>query len=278
MRKLFLFLIPLLFALFVFLGFQLYFTRILGKGALQVTSTPISSVYINGKLVGKTPLCKCDPQDMLSIGTHTIRLVPTDAGLPVFEDKISIGRSVLTVVDRTFGEGATSEGSVITLTPIDSKSSSHILVMTTPDKSEIFLDSTSVGYSPYLSKTVTESDHEIKLVKEGYREKIVRIRAVKGYKLTTSVTLGVDLAAPMPTPTHAPSASPSAAVKPKITILQTPTGFLRVRGSPSVSGVEVARVTPGESFELIEEQEGWFLIQLPEDKEGWVSSQYSSKQ
>lgn len=275
MRKLFLFLIPLLFALLVFLGFQLYFTRILGKGALQVTSTPISSVYINGKLVGKTPLCKCDPQDMLPIGAHTIRLVSTDAGLPVFEDKISIGKSVLTVVDRTFGEGATSEGSVIMLTPIESKSSSQLLVMTTPDKAEIFLDSTSVGYSPYLSKTITESDHEIKLAKDGYREKVVRIRTVKGYKLTTYVALGVDLAASILTPT--PSASPSARAKPKVTILQTPTGFLRVRGSPSVNSAEVARVTPGESFDLIEEQEGWFLIQLPEEKEGWVSSQYASK-
>lgn len=277
MRKALLILIPLLFAILLFLAVQFYLSRNAGKGALQVTATPQATVYLNGKSIGKTPLCKCEVQDMLAVGDYTLRVVPIQTELPALQEKITIGKSVLTVVDRTFGQGTTSEGSIITLSPNDDKKAASLLLVSTPDKVAVTIDNSDVGTTPLLLKNVTESDHEIKVTKSGYREKTVRIRTIKGYKLTASITLGIDVndIIATPTPTASPSATPS--LTNKVTILQTPTGFLRVRASASTSGAEIGRLSPGEIVDFVSEDEGWYEIKLSTGKTGWISAQYAAK-
>ena len=66
--------------------------------------------------------------------------------------------------------------------------------------------------------------------------------------------------------------------KPRVQILSTPTGFLRVRQDSSVAGLEIAQVKPGESYELIDEKTGWFEIKLTDGKLGWISSSYAKKE
>lgn len=63
----------------------------------------------------------------------------------------------------------------------------------------------------------------------------------------------------------------------QIEVTATPTGFLRVRQTPSTGGVEITRVSPGEKFALLEERSGWYKIKLSDGKEGWVSAQYAKK-
>ena len=156
--------------------------------------------------------------------------------LEPFEEKITIAPSVLTVVDRTFGPGSSSQGSVISLTPISDKKDAQVLVVSFPDKSQVFLDSNPSGASPLLLKGLTVSDHEIKITKDGYKDKILKIRTVSGYKLEALVFLGVNLATA--TSSAIPSPSPSIISTPaatlKILILDTPTGFLRVRADSSL--------------------------------------------
>lgn len=278
MKKLLLFVLPLVLAGAVFLGFQYLQSKNAGKGALQVTSHPDSKVYLNGLEIGKTPLCKCLVAEMIPTGDYTIRIVPQDGNFPPFEEKIPIGKGVLTVVDRTFNEGASSEGSIITLTPLDNKKSLELLVMSFPQKADVYIDNNPSGASPFLLRNITESDHEIQLSKTGYRDKSVRIRTVQGYKLTAKVYLGINPNLAVPTPTETvttPSTTPEAI---KITILQTPTGFLRVRENASVGSVEIGRVIPGDNLELVSEQEGWFQIKLSDGSIGWISSQYAQKQ
>lgn len=55
-------------------------------------------------------------------------------------------------------------------------------------------------------------------------------------------------------------------------VSDTPTGWLRVRSSPS--GSEIAKVYPGEEYEVIEKEAQWVQIKLNEEKMGWVSSQF----
>jgi hypothetical protein len=268
----------------IFILIVYLFNQDSGKGALQVTSNPKSKVYLDGKLIGETPLCKCDAKQTIPVGTHTIRLIPNTGNFLSFEDKITISSSVLTVVDRNFGEGAFSSGSIISLTPINDKKDAQLSVVTFPDKTLLTLDNTQSpsGVSPLLLKNLTESDHELKIAKEGYLDKVLRIRAVNGYRLEAIITLSVlpDTssgsafleASQTPTPTVV--ASPSA----QITVLSTPTGFLRVREDASISSVEIGRVNPGEKYEFVEEKTGWYKIKLTDGKVGWVSSQYSTKQ
>lgn len=244
----------------------------LGKGALQVTSEPVSRVYLNGKLIGQTPLCRCEFKDMLDVGNYNIRIVPTEGNFPPFEQKIPISAKVLTVVDRAFESGGESSGSVITLSKLSDKKDIALSVLSFPPQAKVILDSGDLGLTPLKTSNITESDHEIKLTKNGYKDKLIRIRTIKGYQLNAIVFLGVNPASASPSATSVPTPTVT-----KILILDTPTGFLRVRSEPSLNGTEVGRVLPGENYDLLDEQVGWFKIKLKDESSGWVSSQYSQK-
>lgn len=63
-----------------------------------------------------------------------------------------------------------------------------------------------------------------------------------------------------------------------VVILDTPTGWLRVRSGPGTTFVEVAKVNPGEKYEFLEESSGWYKIQFKGGKEGWVVGTYVKKE
>ena len=70
-----------------------------------------------------------------------------------------------------------------------------------------------------------------------------------------------------------------------VEILSTPTNFLRVREEASTQSDEIARVTPGKKYVLLEEDEesDWVKIEYEEAteyeeaKSGWVSGEYVKK-
>src|SRR5579872_6706656 len=160
------FIISFILALGLFLGIQYYLNIRSEKGALQVTSSPTSKVYLNDQYLGQTPLCKCQVSDMVAPGDYTIRLVPTNSSLEEFQEKITISQGVLTVVDRKFGNDGQSEGSIISLTPLDDKTKSQLLVVSFPQGATVLLDDQNIGTTPLLSDNPTESDHDLKVDKE----------------------------------------------------------------------------------------------------------------
>ncbi len=278
MKKFLFLLIPLILAVVVFSVITIILNRSSGKGALQVTSTPASKVYLNDKLIGTTPLCRCELPDMLESGNYTAKLIPTEGDFKPFEEKISINKSTLTVVDRTFDNSASSQGSVISLSPLTGKKEIEILVISFPDKGNVFLDNNLVGSSPLLLKNVTESDHDLKISRDGYKSKSVRIRTALGYKLTSLVYLGIkELTISSQSAQNVASSSAVPTVK-KAVILNTPTGFLRVRDDFSLAGAEIGRVSPGETFDIIDEKNGWFKIKLKDGTQGWISADYATLQ
>ena len=58
-----------------------------------------------------------------------------------------------------------------------------------------------------------------------------------------------------------------------VVILDTPTGWLRVRNTPD--GAEVSKVNVGETLELLGVESGWYRIKLADDSSGWISKEYS---
>lgn len=58
------------------------------------------------------------------------------------------------------------------------------------------------------------------------------------------------------------------------TILETGTGWLRVRAAASTGGAEVTTVNVGDKFAVLEEGIGWVKIKVDTDTEGWVSDTY----
>jgi hypothetical protein len=282
LRKIILLLLPIVLAVGVFfLVIFILSVTSTKKGALQVTSVPPSNVYLNNTFIGKTPLCKCEGDTMLPIGDYTIKLVPLAGNLSAYEDKISVNTSVLTVVDRTFGDVGKSSGSIISLVPSSNPSSAQLSVVAIPYQAGVSLDNNSIGTSPLLIKSITDSDHEVTVTKEGYAAKTIRIHGVIGYTLKAFVTLAADALSNLDTSSTsgqtAPAATSSGSTSPQVVILQTPTGFLRVRNSPSLGGSEIFQVHPDETYPLLDEQTGWYEIQLKNGQKGWISAQYAKK-
>ena len=69
-----------------------------------------------------------------------------------------------------------------------------------------------------LTNNPTESDHDLKVSKDGYNEKEIRIRTPLGYKLTVAAYLSTD-----PTGLSVPTASSDASVTPSPSNNPTPT-------------------------------------------------------
>lgn len=63
-----------------------------------------------------------------------------------------------------------------------------------------------------------------------------------------------------------------------ISIKETETGWLRVRGGAGTSYQEITRVYPGETYLLLEESSGWYKIKLDEEREGWIAGRYATKE
>jgi hypothetical protein len=241
-----------------------------------VTSVPESRVYLEGKLVGTTKFCTCEASQMLTPGDYALKLIPLEGNFRPFEQKITISKSTLTAVDKTFADNGSGEGSIISLSSLNNKKDVEILVVSLPDKANIFLDSNPVGTTPLLLKQISESDHDLRLTRDGYKDKSIRIKTALGFKLSSLVFLGVkpDLSASSAASIVTfPVATSSASVL----ILDTQMNFLRVRESSSVNSLEIARVKPGESYKLISEKDNWFEIKLADNKVGWISSSYAVK-
>lgn len=70
----------------------------------------------------------------------------------------------------------------------------------------------------------------------------------------------------------------------RVLIIKTPTGWLNARTGPGVVYKQVTRVYPNEEYQLLEESNGWYKINIPsQEPEGgsgeaiqaWITSQYA---
>ncbi len=60
----------------------------------------------------------------------------------------------------------------------------------------------------------------------------------------------------------------------QVKIKATPTGWLRVRDAANLNGAELTRVNVGDTYTVLEENQGWSKIKVSETVSGWVSSDY----
>ena len=217
---------------------------------------------------------------MIQVGTYSIKLIPQDTNFNPYEEKIDINKSTLTVVDRSFSKSG-NFGSIVTLSKLSDKKDIEILVESSPQKANVFLDNNPVGTTALLLKNVGEGSHDLRVTKVGFKDKFVKVSTTPGYRITSKFSLGVsDLAEETATEsgkTASSSASADLALK-QVSILDTPTGFLRVRDGNSIGSLEIGRVNPGETYEILNEKNGWYEIQFDDEKKGWISSQYAKKE
>lgn len=272
------------------------------KSGLQVTSTPQATVYLDGNSLGLTPVL----EETLKPGEYTIKLVPSDTTIQPWEAKITLQNGVLTVIDRKLSAiPDQSSGYILSFEKLNNKKGVQLAVTTLPDSVTVSVDGKPEGFTPVSLDTVDEGDHTILLSSPGFEDKLVRARAVKGFRLTITSQLAKKAAPPVeaspsaeatpssvldlltptpskkitPTPTKkATTATPSATIaKPYVEIQDTPTGFLRVREQPSSGSPELAQVAPGERFPYLNETtNGWHKLEYVAGKVGYVSGQYAT--
>lgn len=238
-------------------GFILYYFVNTRPAGILVESNPASTVYIDGREVGVTPY-----EAQFSKKEVILKLV---ANGEEFETKIKLSQGVKTIVRRNFTEDGQS-GQIISF---EKGGGAAISIISDPTSAQVSLDGRVRGFAPILMSKVTEGEHQLTLTADGFEESSFRVKALNGYKLVAVVKL-----AKLPEKTQTEEPKDEQMVE----ILQTPTGFLRVREKPISASNEVGRVNPGEKYKLIstDEQTKWYEIEIGEGEVGWISPQYAT--
>lgn len=302
MRRKILFLVILLIVVGGILGLM----RLVGfggqkEGELRVDSQPAVSIFLDNKHIGRSPY-----KDKVQAAQYTIKLVPestVDASAS-WQGKITVGGNLLTYVSSTLSDSElTSAVDVLWLEKISSKVS-EVSVTTNPDGATILIDNETKGVTPLVISDVTPGDHTLTVNSPGFVSRTLKVKTTAGYRLIASIKLALS-GEPVPTPTQEATPSPtltgkvtptpspkgsptptktatqSATIKdpakPFVVILDTPTGFLRVRAQASISSQEVGRVNPGEKYHIEDEENSWYQIIYEGSSEGWISGQYAQK-
>ena len=235
---------------------------------VYIETNPVSKVYINGEERGTTPY-----KENLTPEEVVVELVATEntQEFEPLETKLRLVPGVETVIRHNFSSSAdTSYTETISFEKIDSDTTS-ISIVTIPEGAKLLIDGRERAFSPYKTTSLSPGEHNIVLSENGFEDKVVKIRTHSGYNLTLVADLArnqevVEESAPEPTPQFTAEAR----------ILPTGAGFLRVRSEPGLNGLELARVEPGEVYELVslEPEQGWYQIEYSIGESGWVSGEY----
>lgn len=292
-RKLSLLLIlVLIFAIFVVIRFF-----ILDKqneyGEIRIVSSPTASVFLNNTFVGKTPF-----PDKYKVGEYLLKLIPeaTATDTASWNGKITVYKNSLTYVNRELGSSdIASAGEIFTTVKMAKRpanaESGEIYVETEPQGAIVTLDNDEKGVAPALMENVSRGDHELSVFMPGFFRRTQKINVDSGYRVNASFKLAIDqsssFAKEPDDKTKTASDSGNTANITYIKIKDNPQGWLRVRADGSIDASESAKVKPGEKYELLDEKTGWFKIKFNGSQiglvegnfeEGWVSSEYSTKE
>lgn len=232
--------------------------------ALQVTTTPEASVFLDGKHVGKTPFYS----DQLKDKEYLVKLTSGEAS---YLEKVKLTPNTLTVIDRELNNNFLAQsGETLWL-----REGKGLFIISMPDEAGISLDGQLVGKTPVKIEDIEEGEHKILVSIQGYIDREFSVKTNSKYQLVADVTLASE-AAKGTTSTAASSSSPSPQQPSKVVVQNTPQGFLRIRKEASTSSTEVGRVNDGDQLEFIQETQGWIEVKF-KDKQGWVSGQYVKK-
>ena len=264
------------------------------EGELRVESTPTVSVFLDNKHIGRTPY-----REKVAAGEYTIRLVPesTTGDVAPWQAKISVGPNLLTYVNAVLSESELSSAVDVLWLEKSVANKPELSVITNPDGASVVVDDVTKGITPLTVQDLTVGDHTLTVTSPGFLTRTMKIKMTDGYKLIASMKLALSATgdsdttasssaslAATPTPTikagtktATSSASAQTPPTPYVTILDTPTGFLRVRMEPSTSATEAGRVNPGDKYHIYTEQTGWYQIAYDGTNKGWISGQYATK-
>lgn len=283
LKKLVLLIVIIALGVGLFFGIRYFLSRQKqqGKAGLQVKSEPVASVFLDSRFLGRTPF-----EDRIEPGEYTLKLIPesTATSAASWQGKVILQANILTFVNRELGTSdLASSGEVISLERLSGKDT-EISVVTVPDGASVKIDGQDKGTAPLLLRNVEPGEHEVSVSSPGFLSKSIKVKTTAGFKLTTTIQLAVsgqgevsgvaDTAKEEVKKTE--NKQTTDMQKPYVEILDTPTGWLRVRTEPSTAASEAARVNPKEKYPLLEEKSGWYKIKL-DGTQGWIKGSYAKK-
>ncbi|OGE37865.1 hypothetical protein A3B42_00280 [Candidatus Daviesbacteria bacterium RIFCSPLOWO2_01_FULL_38_10] len=227
---------------------------------INILSMPSgATVYLDKVEAGKTPY----EDKNLTPKEYAIKIEKADLS---WQGRVKLTAGTVTVLSRDLAKDfSSSAGETLTL-----EKGSGVTVISSPDGAQVEVDGKPYGVTP-VSLKLGSGDYMVALSRPGYLKRSIRINLSEGYKLIVSADLAlseVDLTAVQTSP---------ITQTPEVMVKDTPTGFLRVRDKPALSGKEIAQVKPGETLILLEELAGWYRVRLSEGTEGYVSTSYVDK-
>ena len=245
------------------------------KSGLEITSFPISKVYINGKEMGVTPYRNMN----LKPGENEIKLVVDDKE---WKRKIDLQNNINTIVNWQFGETKDEDnGYILSLEKTGNKKAA-LMVNTVPDKTTVTVDGQVRGISPIKIVDINQGDRQLSISFPGYKDLNIFVKAIDEYQLIINAKLAVEKANIDQIVNSEKQSAESVNLNPvivqsKVLIKKTETGWLRVRELNSNISKEVTKVKPNESYVLLDEKDGWYKIDLGNGKSGWISTTYAEK-
>jgi hypothetical protein len=232
------------------------------KSGIEIMSYPPAKVFIDGKEAGMTPY----KNNSMTPGKAVIKLT-TEAGSE-WTKTIHLENGANTVISRE-KEG----GYILYFEATGDKNKAGMLINTQPDKAAVAIDDEIKGFSPLRVDNAGDGDKKLVISYPGYRNANSYVKFLNGYQLVVHVDLAKEEA--VMTEPESESVTKDSLTTQEVMIMNTETGWLRVRGQASNSSPEIARVQPGEKFKLLQDGEEWRLIELSVGKSGFVSSKYA---
>lgn len=258
----------LLLVVFLLVLFGFFIINNFGRnqvGRLEVNSNFKMDVSVDGKVVGKTPYS----------GTYEPKEVVVEIGN--YQTKLQLQSGIKTIVDRDFVQGNSESFGEIVSFHETGLSNGIAAVVSQPSGANVMIDGRMYGATPINISNLTNGNHTLVVSQAGYQNRSFPINIVNGYKLIAAIDLAPS---ERQTTQNATQETQNNITKTVVEILSTPNGFLRVRSQPTTASDEIARVNPGEKFDLIktDTNTGWFDIRLDATTSGWISNVYAATQ
>ena len=139
------------------------------------------TVVLDNNILGKTPF----HSESLKEGVSSFVLSSEESSL---RTKINLVSSVLTVVNWDLGPSDIfSEGEIIWMERTFDKSS--LVIFGNPEGAEVRFDDEFLGTTPVSTDKTTIGDHAVKISRQGYKARTVKIKIQDGYKLSIKFQL-----------------------------------------------------------------------------------------
>lgn len=230
------------------------------RSGISILSMPDqATVFLDGNEVGKTPY---DNKD-LDVKEYSIKI---DKNGAMWQGKVKLTPKTIILINRDLAKDqASSSGEILTL-----DRGRGMTIISNPSDSEVEIDGKTYGKTPE-TLNITSGEHTILVSHANYLKRSIRANLPADFNLTVSVDLALSEA------DLTSISSPVIIQTPEVKVLNTPTGFLRVRDRASLAGKEIAQVKPGDSLILLEEEGSWDRVRLNNGTEGFVSSAYVEK-